>query len=320
MAKQVTVGVDVGGTNTAIGIVDQEGNVLAKTSVPTDKYSDAEEYLKYVADNIKELLSTLSDIEVKGIGMGAPNGNFYKGTIEYAPNLSFEGVVEVVNILKKHFDYEHIYLTNDANAAAIGEMVYGGAKGMNDFLMITLGTGVGAGVVSSGKMTYGHTGFAAELGHMIFDQDGRRCGCGRYGCLETYCSAGGIKKTLFELVVKEGYDSPLLNKAYNEISSKDIFDAAEAGDKAAIETFKLAGTRLGKQLADYVSFSEPEAIFLFGGPTQAGDYILKPTKEALEANSLKIFQGNVKVEVSHLKPGDAAIVGASALVWSELEN
>lgn len=319
MNKKVTVGVDVGGTNTAIGIVDQEGNVLQKNSIPTDKYTVAEDYLKYLADNIKEMLSKLDNVEVMGIGMGAPNGNFYKGTIEYAPNLGFKGKVEVVKILKTHFDYEHIYLTNDANAAAIGEMVYGGAKGMNDFIMITLGTGVGAGVVSSGKMTYGHTGFAAELGHMVLEPNGRKCGCGKKGCLETYCSASGITKTLFELTIKEAYDSPLLNKSYNEITSKDIFDAAEAGDALAIETFRLTGERLGTQLADYIAFTEPEAIFLFGGPTQAGDYIIKPTEEAMKAHSLPIFRDNVKLEVSHLKPGDAAIVGASALVWSEIE-
>jgi glucokinase len=320
MAKQVTVGVDVGGTNTAIGVVDQEGNVLAKTSIPTDKYTDANDYLKYVADNIKELLKETPDVEVAGIGMGAPNGNFYKGTIEYAPNLSFEGVINVVDILKTHFEYEHIYLTNDANAAAIGEMVYGGAKGMNDFFMITLGTGVGAGVVSSGKMTYGNTGFAAELGHMVLEPGGRKCGCNKRGCLETYCSAGGIKKTLFELIINDGYSSSLTNKSYDDITSKDIFDAAEAGDAAAIETFRLTGERLGTQLADYIAFVEPEAIFLFGGPTQAGDYIIKPIEKAMNDHCLPIFKNNVKLEISHLKPGDAAIVGASALVWSELEK
>lgn len=318
MVKKVSIGVDVGGTNTAIGIVDKDGNVLDKISIPTTKYSQAEEYFKYVADNINELIVKQGEVEVVGIGMGAPNGNFYRGTIEYAPNLAFKGVVQVVELLRKHFTYKHIYLTNDANAAAIGEMVYGGARGMKDFIMITLGTGVGSGVVCNGKMVYGFQGFAGELGHTNLFPEGRRCGCQQEGCVEAYCSASGIKKTLFEIVIKDNLQSLLMNKAYNDITSKDIYDAAVVGDEAALKTFSLTADRLGKAIASFIAFSEPQAVFLFGGPVQAGDLLMKPLKEAIRKYCLPIFRDKVEIRVSQLKSGDAAIVGASALVWSEL--
>ncbi len=326
MMKKVAIGVDVGGTNTAIGVVDPEGNVMVKDNIQTPSHGDIDRYISDLAGAIKELIKSVKllneDVEFLGIGIGAPNGNYYSGTIEYAPNLSFKGVVHFVKLLRNHFpEMEAVALTNDANAAAIGEMIYGGAKGMKNFVMFTLGTGVGSGLVVNGDLVYGNDGFAGECGHTTLVPGGRVCGCGALGHLEAYCSAPGMKRTAFELMVKyNATDSLLATKSYNELDSRMIYEAAVQGDKIALEVFEKTGAWLGQGLADTVHHLSPEAIFLFGGPTAAGDYIFKPTKKNMEKHLLPIFKNKIKIMPSKLKQGDAAIVGASALVWKELEK
>ncbi|NOY96891.1 MAG: ROK family protein [Chlorobi bacterium] len=324
--KKVAIGIDIGGTNTAIGIVDKEGNIIVKDNIPTPAHGDIDIYISDLSVAVKELIKSVKllndDIEILGIGIGAPNGNYYNGTVEYAPNLSFKGVIPFVELLRSNFhDLEVIALTNDANAAAIGEMIYGGAKGMKNFVMFTLGTGVGSGIVVNGELVYGHDGFAGECGHTILVPDGRICGCGTPGHLEAYCSAPGMKRTAFELMAHyNASDSLLADRSFNELDSKMIFEAAEKGDKIAQEVFETTGRYLGQGLADTVHHLSPEAIFLFGGPTAAGDYIFKPVKESMEEHLLPIFRGKIKILPSKLKPGDAAIVGASALAWKEIQK
>lgn len=324
--KNVALGVDIGGTNTAIGVVDTEGHVLVKSTIPTPTHGDINSYINELTEAIKELIVSVElmneDTEVLGIGIGAPNGNYYKGTIEHAPNLSFKGVVPFVQLLREKFpDLKAIALTNDANAAAIGEMIYGGAKGMRHFLMYTLGTGVGSGIVVDGNLVYGHDGFAGECGHTTLIPGGRRCGCGARGHVEAYCSAPGMKRTAFEILAQENASGSLLaDKSFKDLDSKMIFDAAEKGDKVALDVFEKTGQWLGLALANSVQHTSPEAIFLFGGPMAAGEYILKPTRESMEANLLPIFRNKVKILPSQLKAGDAAIVGASALVYKELDK
>ncbi|MGQ1889768.1 ROK family protein [Thermophagus sp. OGC60D27] len=324
--KKIAIGIDIGGTNTVIGAVDQDGNVMVSRSMDTPKHGDFDRYIADLSVEIKELVKALKllneDISILGIGVGAPNGNYYNGTIEYAPNLSFNGVIHVVDALKKNFPESYaIALTNDANAAAIGEMVYGGAKGMKNFVMYTLGTGVGSGVVVNGDLVYGHDGFAGECGHTMLIPGGRLCGCGARGHLEAYCSAPGMKRTAFELMAHyNAEDSLLANKSFNELTSKMIYEAAVEGDKIAKEVFEKTGEYLGQGLADTVHHLAPEAIFLFGGPVAAGDFIFKPTYESLNRHLLPMFKDKIKLLPSQLKSGDAAIVGASALVWKEVES
>ncbi len=324
--KKIAIGIDIGGTNTVIGAVDQDGNVMVNRTIDTPKHGDFGKYISDLSSEIKELIKSLKlmneETDILGIGVGAPNGNYYNGTIEFAPNLSFKGVVHVVAALKKEFpDSYAIALTNDANAAALGEMVYGGAQGMNNFVMFTLGTGVGSGIIVNGDLVYGHDGFAGECGHTTLIPDGRMCGCGAKGHLEAYCSAPGMKRTAFELMAHyNAEDSLLADKSFNELTSKIIFEAAEKGDKIALEVFEKTGQYLGQGLADTVHHLAPEAIFLFGGPTAAGDYIFKPAYESMNNHLLPIFKDKIKILKSKLKMGDAAIVGASALVWKELEK
>ncbi len=324
--KKVAIGVDIGGTNTAIGVVDPEGNVMVKMNIPTPSHGDIDKYILDLSNAIKEQIKSVkllnNDIQVLGIGIGAPNGNYYSGTIEYAPNLSFQGVVHLVKLLRNYFpEMEALALTNDANAAAIGEMIYGGAKGMKNFVMFTLGTGVGSGVVVNGELVYGSDGFAGEIGHTVLVADGRPCGCSALGHLEAYTSAPGMKRTAFELLAHyNDNDSLLADKSFKELDSKMIYDAAVKGDKIALEVFEKTGEWLGQGLANTVHYLSPEAIFLFGGPTAAGDYIFKPTKENMEKHLLPIFKDKIQILPSQLKAGDAAIVGASALVWKELDK
>lgn len=319
--KKISIGIDIGGTNTAIGVVDADGQVLVSDSIPTPSHGDVDKYISDLAENVNRLIHSATslnkDIQILGIGIGAPNANFYKGTIEYAPNLSFKGVVPFVEKLKAHFPANYVIaLTNDANAAAIGEMVYGGAKGMKNFVMYTLGTGVGSGVVVNGQLVYGADGFAGECGHTTVVPNGRLCGCGQKGHLEAYCSAPGMKRTAFELMANyNGSDSALADKSFNDLTSKMIFEAAKSGDKIALEVFELTGKYLGQGIADTVHHLSPEAIFLFGGPVAAGDLLLKPTIDSMEQHLLTIFRNKVKILPSKLKLGDAAIVGASALAW-----
>ncbi len=324
--KKVAIGVDIGGTNTAIGAVDDLGNVMAKGNIATPSHGNADLYIEDLSLAINELIKSVKlvdpEIEILGIGIGAPNGNYYAGTIEYAANLAFKGIVPLVKLLKLKFpELQAICLTNDANAAAIGEMIYGGAKGMKNFVMYTLGTGVGSGIVVNGDLVYGQDGFAGECGHTTLIPGGRLCGCGALGHFEAYCSAPGMKRTAFELMVKyNATDSLLADKSFNELDSKMIFDAAEKGDKVANEVFEQTGKWLGQGFADTVHHLSPEAIFLFGGPTAAGGYIFKPAKESMEQHLLTSFKNKIKILPSQLKSGDAAIVGASALVYQELKK
>lgn len=326
--KQITmnklaIGIDIGGTNTAMGVVDSAGNVVMKSNIPTPTHGDVNAYVADLAAAIQDMMDAVNKLNkqavIAGIGIGAPNGNFYSGTIEHAPNLSFKGIVPLVELIKAKFPaLKTVALTNDANAAAIGEMIYGGAKGMKHFAMYTLGTGVGSGLVVNGDMVYGHDGFAGECGHTTLIPGGRHCGCGGQGHLEAYCSASGMKRTAMEILVRDNAtDSPLADIPYNMLDSKMIYDAAKAGDKVALEVFEQTGYWLGQAMADTVHHISPEAIFLFGGPTAAGELLFKPIRESLEAHLLPIFKNKVKVLPSSLKAGDAAIVGASALVYAE---
>ena len=316
--EQIATGIDIGGTNTVLGLVNREGTVIDSFSMPTRTGEDYKIYLNELCDAIVKLINPVKErYEVTGIGIGAPNGNYYNGTIEFAPNLKFKGIVPVVDFLKEHLDYANIVLTNDANAAAMGEMIYGGAKGMKNFIMITLGTGVGSGIVVNGEMVYGHDGFAGEIGHTIYDPQGRQCGCGRRGCLETYASAPGIKRTVFELLAISNLDSELRNFTWHTLSAKSIDEAARKGDEVAIKAFDKTGEVLGIKLADAIAHTSPEAIFLFGGLAQAGELIFDPVKKHMEQNLLNIYKNKVKLLPSELPPGEAAILGASALVWKE---
>jgi len=252
---------------------------------------------------------------IKGIGVGAPNGNVYTGNIEYAPNLPWKGIIPLARMLQDKFKIP-VRLTNDANAAAVGEMMYGAAQGMKDFIMITLGTGVGSGIVANGQLIYGHDGFAGELGHTTIIPDGRlHPGTGKKGSLESYASATGVAQSAIEILENTDRPSSLRAIPTGELNSKAVFEAATKGDEVAKEVFAFTGKVLGMALANFVMFSSPEAIILFGGLTKAGDLILKPTREHLEANVIEIFQNKVKILVSHLKESDAAILGASALMW-----
>jgi len=338
--RQVAIGIDIGGTNTAIGVVDYEGNVLyeKKPQLPTPQKREnpnmtmavSEELIeKYISSLTLEIKTAIEivkqinpDIEVAGIGIGAPNGNYYSGTIENAANLPFVGVVHFTDLIQKNFpDIKHVKLTNDANAAALGEMIYGGGKGMKNFVMITLGTGLGSGIIVNGDLVYGADGFAGECGHTTLVPNGRLCGCGGYGHLEAYCSATGIKRTVYELLAQyNATESELAKVPYADMTAKIVYDAAENGDPIAKEVFQNAGELLGRSLADTVHYLSPEAIFLFGGAAAAGDYIFKPTKESLERYVLPTFRNKVKILPSKLKEGSAAIVGASALVWKEMEK
>ncbi|MCD8031225.1 MAG: ROK family protein [Bacteroides sp.] len=314
--KQYVVGIDVGGTNTVFGIVDARGSILASGAVKTQSYTEVENYVDEVCKNLLPLILAQGGVEkIKGIGIGAPNGNYYSGTIEFAPNLPWKGMVPLAALFEERLGIPTA-LTNDANAAAVGEMTYGAARGMKDFIMITLGTGVGSGIVINGQVVYGHDGFAGELGHVIMRrQNGRLCGCGRHGCLETYCSATGVARTARELLAARTDQSLLRNIPAESITSKDVFDAAIQGDELAAEIFKFTGELLGEALADFIAFSSPEAIVFFGGLAKSGDLIMKPIQESIDSNVLQVFKGKAKLLVSELKDSDAAVLGASALAW-----
>ena len=315
MEKPYVVGIDIGGTNTVFGIVDARGTIIASGSIKTGAHDQADDYVDAVCKNLLPLIIANGGVDkIKGIGIGAPNGNYYSGTIEFAPNLPWKGVIPLAAMFEERLGIPTA-LTNDANAAAIGEMTYGAARGMKDFIMITLGTGVGSGIVINGQLVYGHDGFAGELGHVVVDPAGRQCGCGRKGCLETYCSATGVARTAREFLAARTDASLLRNIPAESIVSKDVYDAAVQGDKLAQEIFEFTGNILGEALADAIAFSSPEAIILFGGLAKSGDYIMKPIMKAMENNLLNIYKGKAKLLVSELKDSDAAVLGASALAW-----
>ena len=319
--KKIAIGIDIGGTGTKYGIVDRDGNVLFSGELSTKKHKEIEPYIDELYVHLLELIDKAGGIDqIIGVGVGAPNGNFYSGTIEYAPNLPWKGIIPLAKLMSEKFKLP-VTLTNDANAAAIGEMMYGAAKGMKDFIMITLGTGVGSGIVANGQLIYGHDGFAGELGHTIVIPDGRiHEGTGKRGSLESYASATGVRLTSLELLEKSKEDSLLRNISKEDLDSKTVYNAAIKGDKLALEIFEYTGKILGLALANAVMFSSPEAIILFGGLTKAGDLILKPTRKSMEDSLIQVFQDKVKILISHLKESDAAILGASALVWENKSN
>lgn len=302
MSKPYVVGIDIGGTNTVFGIVDARGNVIASNSIKTGKHANIEDYIAELKVALNKLIEAHdAKDKIHGIGVGAPNSNYFTGTIEYATNLPWKGVVPLAKLLTEAFGVP-VAVTNDANAAAIGEMTYGAARGMKDFIMITLGTGVGSGIVVNGQLVYGHDGFAGELGHVIVKpSNGRMCGCGRTGCLETYCSATGVARTAREFLEIRTDPSRLRDLPIEEITSKDVYDAAIAGDKLAREIFQYTGEIMGRAFANFVAFSSPEAIILFGGLARAGELLMKPIKESMDRNMLNMFKGKTKLLLSELK-------------------
>lgn len=317
MAKPYVLGIDIGGTNTVFGIVDARGQVIASDSIKTKKHAEFDDYVAELHAGIEHLLR-INDAEdkIQGIGIGAPNANYYTGEIVNPPNLPWGPVIPLAEKVSDAFGGIPVAVTNDANAAALGEMTYGAARGMNDFIMITLGTGVGSGIVINGRMVYGHDGNAGELGHLVMKRNnGRMCGCGRTGCLEAYCSATGVARTAREFLEVRQEPSMLRNIDIEDITSKDVFDAAMAGDKLAKEIFDYTGKILGEAFADMVAFSSPQAIILFGGLAKSGDLLLRPIKESFEKNVMPIFRGKTEIILSQLKESDAAVLGASALGW-----
>lgn len=316
LSQQLAIGIDIGGTNTKWGLVNHRGEILEKGELRTDAYPTIESFIDALYHTLTPVIDSIPDgHEIKGIGIGAPNGNYYKGTIEYAPNLHWKGIIYLTDLITNRFNLPSS-LTNDANAAAVGEMMYGAARGMRDFIMITLGTGVGSGIVANGQLIYGHDGFAGELGHTIIRPGGRKhWSTSLDGSLEAYCSATGITITAKEMLAQSDEPSLLRNFKAEEITSKRVFDCAVQGDRIAAEVYRYTGQILGEALANFIMFSSPEAIILFGGVIKAGDLLLQPTREHMERNLLPIFQNKVKLIFSELKEADAAILGASALVW-----
>lgn len=316
--RETAIGIDIGGTFTKFGLTDVQGNVLMEGSIPTYTHKEIEPFLQSLSDAINQKLDEIRQpIEILGIGIGAPNGNYYKGTIEYAPNLHWKGIVPFIDLFTKHFDLPMV-LTNDANAAAIGEKVFGGAKDMNDFIVITLGTGLGSGLVTRGKLIYGHDGLAGELGHTNVYPDGRECNCGKRGCLETYASASGIKRTVFKLMATNNVDTTLRGYTYESLTSKKITEMALEGDPIALEAYEYTSDILGLKLADAAAVTSPEAIFLCGGLAKAGDIIVEATKKSFNEYLYPGYKGKIEIKLSDLMDKNAAVLGASALVWSEI--
>ena len=314
MKKDYVVGVDIGGQTAKIGIVSRGGNILVRKVIST-KYNEADEFISLLCTSIRDMAADIGLDNINGVGVGAPDGNYYTGDIVEATNLMWAKgkTIHFANEVSKMLGGMPVTITNDANAAAIGEMKYGAAKKMKNFIEITLGTGVGSGIVVDGKLVYGHDGFAGELGHTCAVRGGRECGCGQKGCLETYCSATGVARTALEMLSKS--KTPSLLRGMQEITSKDVFDAAEKGDKLAKDIFEYTGKIMGEKFADFIPFSAPEAIILFGGLTHAKDYFMEQLVDSMNENVVFLWKGKVKVLVSALNESDAAILGASALAW-----
>lgn len=318
--KTYSIGIDIGGTNTGFGLVDSDGNILETLSISTKEYATSDLYLDEVTKNIISLIEKCQNKDlIRGIGIGAPNGNYYYGTIEHAPNLNFHGIIRVKDHIEQNLEEKgynlKVTLTNDANAAALGEMIYGGAKNINNFIMITLGTGVGSGIVVDGKIVYGHDGFAGEVGHTIVQPEGRLCGCGRRGCVETYSSATGIKKTAIELMEKTNTLSILRSLPEDKIGGKTIYEAAMNGDELAIKCFDITAKMLAIGIANAVAVTSPQKIFLFGGLTKAGDLLMTPLKKYFEESLFVVFQNKIELQLSLLNENNAAILGAAALTY-----
>ena len=316
--KEVALGIDIGGTNTVFGFIDKEGISIAEGILPTQKHASVEDYIDELFQMVEAKRNTLSyQIDIRGIGIGAPNASYYTGTIEAAANLRWKGSIPLAKLVQKRLDIP-VYITNDANAAAMGEKVFGGAKDMNHFLVITLGTGLGSGVFVNGDILHGHDGFAGEVGHMIVRKSGRECGCGRKGCLETYVSATGVKRSVYKLLARHIGDSELRDVPFNKLTAKMVAEAANRGDEVAKETFIYTATILGEVLANVVAVTSPEAIFLFGGLTKAGDILFNPVRETLEKNLLSVYKNKIRVLPSGLR-NNAAVLGAAALVWNKIK-
>ena len=307
----------MGGQTTKLGVVDARGTVLAQTVIRTDTYDTVEPYIDELAEALKKIIKEAgAEGNIRGIGVGAPNGNYYTGSIADAPNIAWgrKGTIPFAKLLSSRIGGLPVALTNDANAAAVGEMTYGAARGMKNFIMITLGTGVGSGIVVNGEIVYGHDGFAGELGHTCaVRNNGRICNCGKTGCLEAYCSAIGVARTAREWL--QLTDEPSSLRSLDNITSKDIYEAAKEGDKLALKIFEFTGKMLGRSFADFVAFSAPEAIVLFGGLARAKEFLVGPIEESMNENLLNLWKGKIKIVFSQLKESDAAILGASALAW-----
>lgn len=315
--KEVALGIDIGGTNTVFGFIDKEGICIAEGTLPTQKHADVEDYIDELFQMIESVRNKLLyKIDIKGIGIGAPNACYYTGTIEDAANLRWKGSIPFAELVRERIDVP-VYITNDANAAAMGEKVFGAARDMNNFLVITLGTGLGSGVFVNGDILHGHDGFAGEVGHMIVRKSGRECGCGRRGCLETYVSATGVKRSVYKLLARHIGNSELRDVPFNELTAKMVAEAANRGDEVAKETFTYTATILGEVLANVVAVTSPEAIFLFGGLTKAGDILFDPVRETLEKNLLSIYKNKIRVLPSGLSD-NAAVLGSAALVWNKM--
>jgi glucokinase len=317
---KVAVGVDIGGTNTAIALIDEKGKVLAESTMPTGGYGSAEVFVEELAMHVRMILTAFQNqYQPEGVGIGVPNGDYFNGTVSRAPNLEWEGTVPLEALVQKALDLP-VKITNDANAGALGEMLYGAAVDMKDFAFITLGTGLGSGIVSKGELLYGHDSFAGEMGHLIVKENGRLCACGRRGCLETYVSATGIRRTASELLAHYNMHSELGGIPYAELSSKRIYEAALSGDTIALRAFDLTAEILGIALANLVALLSPEAIFLFGGLANAGNILLEPVKKYMEDNLLYLYKNKIKLLSSKLPDGHAAVLGAAALIRKEIQK
>ena len=317
MVKPYVLGLDLGGTNSVFGIVDTRGEIKAPTAIKTKGYANVDEYVDSAVQALEPIISSVGGIDtIRGMGIGAPNANYYTGTIENAANLEWKGSIPLAKMFSEKLGIP-VAMTNDANAAAMGEMAYGVARGMKNFIMITLGTGVGSGIVVNGQLVYGCDGFAGELGHVIVDPspDARMCGCGRRGCLETYCSGTGIARTAREKLLQDGRPSLLRNLNPDDITGVEVTKAAQQGDELATEILAFTGETLGKACANFALFCSPEAFVFFGGPTKAGDFIMKPLRKAYDDNILYVYKGKAKLLLSNLSGSDAAVLGASALAW-----
>jgi len=314
--KEIVAGVDIGGTNTVYGLVDRTGMVVAESSLKTTDYPEIGDFVTALVSAINKLLSP-GHYELLGIGIGAPNANYHKGTIELAPNLAWKGIVPLADLIRKKIDVP-VIVTNDANAAAMGEMIFGGAKNMKDFIVLTLGTGLGSGIVINGQMVYGHTGFAGELGHTTVVQGGRACGCGRKGCFETYASASGLVRTVLLLLSEMREDSILRDIPPSELTSKKIAEAAVKNDPVALKAMDYTAEKLAFGIYNAIGFSSPEAVFLFGGLANAGEILFEPVRKYVEMNVQPIFRGTVKILPSGIPESNAAVMGAAALIWNEI--
>ena len=317
--KEVVAGVDIGGTNSVFGLVDLTGDVIAEGSLETTEYPLIEEFVSALTSSIYKLLDVNKELTLKGIGIGAPNANYHKGTIELAPNLAWKGIVPLADLIKAKI-HVPVVLTNDANAAAMGEMIFGGAKNMKEFIVLTLGTGLGSGIVVNGEVVYGHTGFAGELGHYTVVAGGRACGCGRNGCLETYASATGLVRTVLLMLSEMREESVLRDIPPSELTSRTIAEAASAKDPVALRAMDYTAEKLAFGITNAIVFSSPEAVFLFGGLAQAGDLLFKPVQEYVDMNVMPIFRGTVKILPSVVPESNAAVLGSAALAWNILNK